>query len=98
VRDARASRAPSITPHFEAKYQGLFKRYRRTLCPERLKNGSEIYNQPTEIIGDEEIAELGRHVGIHREALRKSFLTLPRELQAPHLEAEAAESKLVPAK
>lgn len=51
------------------------------------------HNQPTEIIGDDEIAELGRRVSVHREALKRSFLTLPREL------GPAAEGpKLVPAK
>lgn len=38
-------------------------------------------NQETEILGDDEIAMLGRRVGAHREALRNSFLTLPPESQ-----------------
>jgi 20S proteasome alpha/beta subunit len=38
-------------------------------------------NQETEIIGDDEIAKLGRRVNAHREALRNSFLTLPPEPQ-----------------
>jgi 20S proteasome alpha/beta subunit len=56
------------------------------------------HNLPTEIIGDDEIAELSRRVGVHREALKQSFLTLPRELQAlPAVNAEGA-PKLAPAK
>jgi 20S proteasome alpha/beta subunit len=53
------------------------------------------HNQETEIVGDGEIAELGQRVGTHREALRTSFLTLPRQHQiaAP---VEPGEPGLVP--
>ncbi len=52
-------------------------------------------DQATEIVSDAEIAELGRHVGAHREALKKSFLTLPREPQV--LAAAEPAAELVPA-
>jgi 20S proteasome alpha/beta subunit len=55
------------------------------------------HNQPTEIIGDDEIAYLGRRVNAHREALRTSFLTLPRESPAQPA-AAISEPGLVPAK
>jgi 20S proteasome alpha/beta subunit len=48
-------------------------------------------NHPTELVGDDELAELGRRVSAHREALRNSFLSLPREPRA------AAGPELVPA-
>jgi 20S proteasome alpha/beta subunit len=40
-------------------------------------------NQETEIVGDGEIARLGRRVEAHRDALRTSFLTLRQELPVP---------------
>lgn len=51
-------------------------------------------NQATEIVGDEEIAELGRRVSTHREALRNSFLNLPR---GPRAVAQPGAPGLVPA-
>lgn len=48
-------------------------------------------NQPTEIIGADELAALGRRVSAHREALRNSFLNLPR------LSAVAAQAAALPA-
>jgi hypothetical protein len=51
--------------------------------------------QETEIVGDDEIAKLGRRVDAHREALRKSFLTLPLEPQQP-VPVEPQGPELVP--
>jgi 20S proteasome alpha/beta subunit len=54
-------------------------------------------NHATEIIGDDEIAELGRRVGAHRDALRNSFLNLPRGPQAAAVAEPDEEPELVPA-
>jgi 20S proteasome alpha/beta subunit len=53
-------------------------------------------NQATEIIGEDELAELGRRVSAHREALRASFQTLPREPRT-EVPAPPAGPELVPA-
>jgi 20S proteasome alpha/beta subunit len=53
-------------------------------------------NQPTEIISDDEIAELSVRVDAHREALRTSFLTLPPEYPAPSAEPAPNQPELVP--
>lgn len=48
-------------------------------------------NQETEIVGDGEIARLGRRVEAHREALRTSFLTLQQELPPQLMEPAVPE-------
>lgn len=54
------------------------------------------HNQVTELVSEDEIAELGRRVSVHREALRASFLNLLPEPQTSTAEGTAA-SALVPA-